>query len=1278
MKKLGALIIYIFTCFIIVGQIIIPINKRRVESYGIWQYDNLIIDTLQTRLNARFIATDTASIWGDYSEKLVIDSCEFECLHESLPLVPFDTTFYIGDTLHYSETFLPIFDKQNSCKELCFIGGDSIDFKIKLPLFEWSQDSIKLQRYLFKNAIEKYNVSDYVASSRSLRFASEMGSSRIASKIIDLADSIYSNIRPLNLNAKKLVVNDLFNIANMNCDSCIIRNNGYRDILLSALNQCDIIDNMIDFSYTDSLCYKSDKCGEAVEVLNYFLKENIFDKAEEIRIYEKQRNYLLHSGHYVNALSKNDTICEIISRGRGLVHPTLAVAKLIHGDILLDIDSIKDAIINYKEALNIFKNTKVFPIGRSDNLTDEEVCHVRLSNAYSQLMNDTLALFHNNMADSIHQICKDVSEVSYANILKQKACIYRDLAEYDNMYKYFNECIEFLCSEESDVDEGGAANILTDITNYVLYFEKYNLAKEYANIELLFAEKTNELCHLYNALNNILNISIANSHTSEAAEFFQRIKKMFGEERFKSSNYFNSLINYLKYLSEVKDFITIEQLLPELENYVIEEYSDDYSFRNSLLAQVYFHQGDIAKALRTQKDEINRRLRLYGEHSTMYATALNNISVYYEYLGDLEMAIEYGEQAYSIRKELLDVTDSNLHDSMSNLIGLYCHTGDFEKSIALSEEYLKIASNPANGITKKIGEIMQNIGYTYVCMDSTDVAYDYISKGAEIIENEYTNNSLEFARALSTLSDYYYSIKDFEKSFHYESSSLNTFKNLVGDANPYYLSKLSKIVDFAYLCDKDSTFHSMLELYNTYLIDNSLSNLQNMEYKDQENYWSLQKTWFLDRLPFFSSKIPNDTRLACHTYNGLLFGKSLLLSIRTNENTKYRWTDVKSSLSEDEVAIEFGKYQYGDTINYIGAVITIDMTNPIIVPLFTDKDLQLISIDDQLYSTTLSKMIWEPLDGIISYYKKVYFSPVGILHTIPIESLPDYKSDGLISDRLQFYRLTSTRELVSNKKNTERLSATIFGNIDYSVNLDMLDSNPLLDLGLTRGNMSPLPGTKREIETISSNLMSSYYDVSIYSNNEATENSFKELSTSNPKLIHVATHGFYWSDTNKIDKIQQRIINKYTKKSTSKEEIALCKSGLIFAGANNSLSGKINYIYMQDDGILTAKEVTNMNLNNVDLVALSACQTGLGEVNDEGVYGLQRGFKIAGVNSILMSLWEVDDDATCLLMSEFYNNYVKGKSKQESLNEAQRVVRETLGYENPEYWAAFILLDGLN
>ena len=145
-----------------------------------------------------------------------------------------------------------------------------------------------------------------------------------------------------------------------------------------------------------------------------------------------------------------------------------------------------------------------------------------------------------------------------------------------------------------------------------------------------------------------------------------------------------------------------------------------------------------------------------------------------------------------------------------------------------------------------------------------------------------------------------------------------------------------------------------------------------------------------------------------------------------------------------------------------------------------------------------------------------------------------------------------------------------------------------------------------------------------------------------------------------------------------KEDKALTRSGILFAGAQNAFEGK-NIPIDVEDGILTAKDISRMDLRGTDLVVISACQSGLGEVTGDGVFGLHRGFKKAGVQSIVMSLWEVSDEATKIMMTRFYENLAKGKSKYDSFREAQKYLRKYDGgiYDKPEYYAAFVLLDAI-
>jgi CHAT domain-containing protein len=186
----------------------------------------------------------------------------------------------------------------------------------------------------------------------------------------------------------------------------------------------------------------------------------------------------------------------------------------------------------------------------------------------------------------------------------------------------------------------------------------------------------------------------------------------------------------------------------------------------------------------------------------------------------------------------------------------------------------------------------------------------------------------------------------------------------------------------------------------------------------------------------------------------------------------------------------------------------------------------------------------------------------------------------------------------------------------------------------------------------------------------ANEESFKNLSGQSPELLHIATHGFFLADEKSIRETGfMQMINNQNNTYIN----PLLRSGLLFAGANRAWKNE-NVIPGIEDGILTSEEIAHLNLSKTNLVVLSACETGLGEVqNSEGVFGLQRAFKLAGVKTIIMSLWKVPDEQTYQLMQVFYKNWLAGKSKHEAFKIAQKAIREK--YPNPYYWAAFVMLD---
>lgn len=416
------------------------------------------------------------------------------------------------------------------------------------------------------------------------------------------------------------------------------------------------------------------------------------------------------------------------------------------------------------------------------------------------------------------------------------------------------------------------------------------------------------------------------------------------------------------------------------------------------------------------------------------------------------------------------------------------------------------------------------------------------------------------------------------------------------------------------------------------------------------------------------------------------------------------WRDVATHLGEHDVAIEF----YRTSLNEYGALIVRRGWNaPKIVKLKTNinNGRKYVTLENALKRAVdnlkneedippsvmweISKAIWT--DKLLTYLPeesdaKVYFSADGLLQLIGMESLhfndPNGENHARMSDIYHMYRLSSTRILALEGKPKERQDqATLYGDILYDMtgNAMLNESKKYPKLNRTTRSLrpalndeyiQPLQETGVEVDMIASTLsQENSLKVNLLTRSLGNEESFKNLSGSRQRVLHIATHGYYH---------QEESDPVVANESEHHIDLSMQRTGLLLAGAQKAMS-KEELPEGVDDGILTAYEISHVDLNNLEIAVLSACETALGDITKDGVAGLQRGFKQAGAKSILMSLWKVDDAATCKLMTEFYSNWIgKKMTKHDALETAKRTVRGIKGWEDPKYWAAFILLDGLD
>lgn len=470
-------------------------------------------------------------------------------------------------------------------------------------------------------------------------------------------------------------------------------------------------------------------------------------------------------------------------------------------------------------------------------------------------------------------------------------------------------------------------------------------------------------------------------------------------------------------------------------------------------------------------------------------------------------------------------------------------------------------------------------------------------------------------------------------------------------------------------------------------IDNTLVDL----YKEYVNNLSILE----EQYNFKSSIVNVDSLKNVIKNQEYLLSREMTRFNKWNKGTNFSWEEVKNNLKEEDLAIEIVSYPSidGSTIFYDAYVVESESTAPTIIFMFEENDLNDCFLNDSIDYKKLYMLTWgnKYLNDVIKNKKNIYFSASGLLHTIGIEYL--LSADGkYICDMHNIYRLSSTRELCYNIRPIKTESACLYGGLDYeytthrpiedgSRSTAIHVSRAVVDSIGKRGGFDPLFGSKQEIKEIEDEMIRNNITCKVYSNSYGTEESFKKLSGSQIDMIHLSTHGMYvpYENYEKKRNNNFRFMISDDSSYIDEEDQSLSRSFLVMSGGN-MLIHRDSIPDGEDDGILTALEVSHLDFDCLDLVVLSACQTALGDVDSDGVYGLQRGFKKAGANTILMSLAKVDDEATKILMVEFYKNLMAGKSKQESLKNAQKYLREVDNgrYDKPEYWASFIMLDGLN
>lgn len=787
-----------------------------------------------------------------------------------------------------------------------------------------------------------------------------------------------------------------------------------------------------------------------------------------------------------------------------------------------------------------------------------------------------------------------------------------------------------------------------------------------------------------------------------------------------SDNYRLVVEMLYNYYTAKGDYYSSKQLLSEALKFVS---LNNTILNNEYIRQLWLFRSQIEFEINNYDEALIYMMKVLqmceeaNDFSVQYFVVISNIAYTYMAKGEIMQAKLFMDEAIeTIEKNIGDVFEIKLEEfyKFLNLYGMiydamkdykkaercYRHIIDNCKRSRVSAEAYQLACNNLSTMLMKqnrwnesinfLSEIdkTSNNNYNYIFSQNLALNYLFINKYQQAIEQAIFMNEIAYSN-LGYLFSHFTEIEK-ENYWNMKSMELLYIDNLIA-----YKTKDSDARSLAY----NNIINSRnLLMTNAKLISECVSQSKDGKLK---NEYALYKK-LRGQLAFKTTKEKRDSLKAvvneCE--------RNVINSIdNIGELLKHKsgtWEDIQNVLDEGEYAIEFThipimeKYPVVEA-HYGAYIIGKEYKSPRLVLLDIVDSVESVIVNDNpdelfinnLYSKKINRtvydMIWKTIRPYLKENCTVYYSPTSFLSYLNMEVLED-EGGNRLADLYKMRRVSSTAKIGEVKKRGKEKykSAVVYGNIKYDETKENMvaesekydsftgveiDNEMILRSMNDRGKWGNIPATKDEIYEVAKNLKRKKANVVIKELSAASEESFKVLSGCSPDIIHLATHGFV------IDTPDKAHDNKFVASTNiySSKEAYMMWTGLLMSGANNVWTGQFD-VNNVEDGILTAEEISQLDLSNTKLVVMSACETGRGKVDPiDGVLGLQRAFKKAGAKTIVMSLWKVNDEATSLMMSCFYKHLTNGKERHEALELARKDVEKE--YPDPFYWAGFIMLD---
>ncbi len=834
------------------------------------------------------------------------------------------------------------------------------------------------------------------------------------------------------------------------------------------------------------------------------------------------------------------------------------------------------------------------------------------------------------------------------------ALLYKTQEQYIKAERLYLE----LMKETFEEDHESTVNLMNDLAELYHFQGKYKKAEPLFIKSLKFSKKVLGERHssTLNSMNHLAELYHSQGEYRKAEPLFlktlQHRKEMLGE---KHPNTLNSMGNLAVLYYTQGEYKKAEPLYLKALHFSTEVLGEKHPFTlNSMnnLAELYRSQSEYRKAKPLYLKALHFSKEVLGKKNHSTINSMNNLALFYGFQGEYKKAELLLEKALQFSMETLTERHPSTLNSMNYLAKVYYFQGEYTKSEPL---YIKALQLRREVLGEKHPSTLHSMNH---------LALLHYSQG-------------EYTKSLSTFKEYLMKKYVFLKG-ELQSNSGKT--------------RLSMLKQFNVVLDKNNLF-SILEAHAK---DDILPLYFSVNYKgillqvsqEMKNLFSnaddqqLVKQLLEKRSIYSNLSLDYEKRKKNRSLVGKLekeideLEKKLIWKSSDFKDlvSDVKVEEVQKSLTKNELLVDFIVYKslIKERAEYklVAIIADRDYVKLVNIGSFNNITSQIKSyrakIQSKQNTKELSEKIYErvfsPLEKYFHAKKKIYIVPDGVLHLLPLRSLIN-KSGQYLTKSKNIVILSSSRDLVFKNTKKSNNTAAIFAYPNYGSG----KGKEVVEDKVIR--FTPLRETLSEAQSISSAIN---IPTKVYTQDQATEKNISQLDS--PKILHIATHGYFLDTPEEEDPKDQRRMQLPMMRSMSSDPLPskkltnpLVYSGLALAGANDP----------GDKGILTALEVLGLNLRGTDLVVLSACETGVGEIRQgEGVYSLQRAFQEAGAKSVLATLWKVDDKATQLFMEKFYKRYMSGMSVQRAIRDTQLDFINSKRYSHPYYWSSFVMIGG--